>query len=292
MKVSGFTIIRNGVYYDYPFIEAIKSVLPLCDEFVVNLGITQDGTKEKLIELNDSRLKIIEREWDMASSVMGSVLAVETNAALKECSGDWCFYIQSDEVLHEQYLPVVKSMMENYLDKPEIEGLRFQYLHFYGNYDYIQDNYRKWYVKATRVIRNSPDIRSVGDAMEFGKPGGDMLNTKDIPAKIYHYGWVRPPESAIKKRIDFEKIYHDEKKAAEIAAKLQNYKELGDLVIFKGKHPAVMQERVKQNNWDFDAKLELQRPDWLRKILIFLHPVTKRIKRVFSPSGGNRDASV
>ena len=35
MKVVGFTFIRNALTYDYPVLESIQSLLPLCDEMVV-----------------------------------------------------------------------------------------------------------------------------------------------------------------------------------------------------------------------------------------------------------------
>ena len=38
MRVSGFTFIRNAIHYDYPIVEAIHSILPLCDEVVVAVG--------------------------------------------------------------------------------------------------------------------------------------------------------------------------------------------------------------------------------------------------------------
>src|SRR5690554_1367703 len=104
MKVSGFTIIRNGVLYAYPFKQAILSVLPLCDEFIVNVGKSDDNTLEIVNSIGDDRIKIIESEWDMSIREGGKVLSIETNKALEKCSGDWRFYIQSDEVLHEKYI--------------------------------------------------------------------------------------------------------------------------------------------------------------------------------------------
>ena len=46
MNVSGFTFCRNAVKYDYPLVESIRSVLPVCDEFIVNVGRCEDGTLE------------------------------------------------------------------------------------------------------------------------------------------------------------------------------------------------------------------------------------------------------
>lgn len=276
MKVSGFTIVRNGVYYAYPFKEAILSILPLCDEMVVNVGVSQDETLSEVKSIESKKIKIIESEWDMTLKD-GKVLSVETNKALKECSGEWCFYIQSDEVLHEKYYENVRSAMKKYLDKDKIEGLRFWYKHFYGSYDFYQDNYRRWYIREVRLIKRRDNIVSWGDAMDFRHRDGSKIISKDIDAEIYHYGWVRPPDKLIKKRIDFEKLYNKGEEAEKNISGFQNYDDLGNLKQFTETHPEVMKERISGSNWIFDSQIEKQKPDWLRKLSILMHPVTKRI---------------
>ncbi|MBS1517490.1 MAG: glycosyltransferase family 2 protein [Bacteroidetes bacterium] len=277
MKVSGFTIVRNGELYAYPFVESILSVLPMCDEMIVNVGRSDDNTLESVRSIGSDKIRIFESEWDM-SLQNGRVLSVETNKALEKCSGDWCFYIQGDEVLHEKYYDTVKGEMLAELNNKKTEGLRFRYQHFYGSYDYVQDNYRNWYIKEIRIIKKSEDIVSWGDALDFRHMDGSRLKSKDIKAEIYHYGWVRPPDKLIKKRRDFEKLYNKGEEAEINISGFQNYDDLGNIKVFSGTHPVVMQKRISESKWDFDPKLDLQKPDWLRKILIFLHPLTKRIK--------------
>lgn len=278
MKVSGFTIVRNGELYAYPFKEAILSILPLCDEMVVNVGKSDDETLEVVKSIQSEKIIIFESEWDM-SLKDGKVLSAETNKALKKCTGDWCFYIQGDEVLHEKYYNEVKNGMHKYLKDKNTEGLRFKYEHFYGSYDYVQDNYRNWYIREVRVIKNSENIVSWGDAMDFRHKDGSKIFSKNINAKIYHYGWVRPPDKLINKRKDFERLYNSDETAEINISQFQNYDDLGNLKIFNESHPEVMNDRISQSKWDFDAKIEKQNPDWLRKILIFINPLTKRIKK-------------
>lgn len=282
MKVSGFTIVRNGVKYFYPFKEAILSILPLCDELIVNVGNSEDNTLEVVKSINSEKIKIIKREWDMSLREGGKLLSVETNHALEKCSGDWCFYIQADEAIHEKYFPVVKAEMEKHSNNPGIEGLRFKYKHFYGSFDYYQDNYRNWYIKEVRVIKRNSDIVSWGDAMDFRHRDGTKIKSADINAEIYHYGYVRPPDTLLKKRIDFHKLYGSDEEVTKFADSVQTYDDLGNLKRFEETHPAVMNERIKLSNWDFDAKLDQQLPDWVRSILIFLHPVTKRFNKLFN----------
>ena len=277
MKVSGFTIIRNGVLYAYPFKEAILSILPLCDEMIVNVGKSHDNTLDIIKSISDKKIKIIECEWDMTLKD-GKVLSTETNRALKECSGDWCFYIQGDEILHERYFDNVKTAMKKYSQDENVEGLRFSYKHFYGSYDYVQDNYRKWYIKEVRIVKNNSNIVSWGDAMDFKHKDGTKIFSKDINAEIYHYGWVRPPEKLLIKRKDFERLYHSGDVAEKNITNFQNYDDIGNLKKFQGDHPKMMMEKITESKWNFDAKLNEQKPDWLRKILIFIQPLTKRFK--------------
>ncbi len=281
MKVSGFGIVRNGIKYFYPFIEAITSILPLCDEFIINVGDSEDETLNVVRSLKNDKIKIIESTWDMSLREGGKVLSIETNKALTKCSGDWCFYIQADEILHEKYIPVIKASMEQFHNRHDVEGLKFKYKHFYGSYDYYQDNNRDWYPTETRIIRRSNNVVSWGDATNFKHTDGSFLSVVPIKAEIYHYGWVKPPDKMTLKRIDFHKLYHTDKETAVFAESFINYNHFGHLKRFFGSHPKVMQGRIQQANWNFDAKLDTQPPDWIRKIIIFIEPITKRIKKLF-----------
>ncbi len=254
MKVSGFTIVRNGVKFDYPFIESIRSILPVVDEMIVAVGNSDDNTLEKVKEIDSPKIKIIETVWDDSLREGGKVLAVETNKALDAVSpdSDWAFYIQADEVFSENDLPKIKQAMEQYLDDKRVEGLVFEHLNFYGTYDYIADS-RTWMKKEVRVIRNDKSIRSWKDAMSFRK-NGRVLNCKYVDALIYHYGWVKPPEIQQKKREEFEKLWHDDEfiekniKGNEIF----DYSKIDSLSKFTGTHPKVMQKRIAVANWEFN----------------------------------------
>ncbi len=193
MKVSGFTFIRNAIKFDYPIVEAITSILPLCDEFVVMLGDSEDGTKKLLESINSSKIKIYESTWDENLREGGKILAVETNKALEKISpdSDWAFYIQGDELVHEKYLPAIKEAMQKWKDDKRVEGLLFNYAHFYGSYDYVGDS-TQWYRREVRIIRPHAGIYSFRDAQGFQKKGRP-LRVKNANAEVYHYGWVKPP---------------------------------------------------------------------------------------------------
>lgn len=253
MKVSGFTIVRNAVKYDYPIVEAILSILPVCDEVIVAVGESDDDTLNIIRSINSDKIKIIETIWDDSLREGGQVLAIETNKAFAAISADsdWAFYIQGDEIVHEKYLPEIKEAMQKYKDNKLVEGLLFNYTHFYGSYDYVGDS-KRWYRKEIRVIRNNKKISSYKDAQGFRKDG-QKLKVKEINAFIYHYGWVKPPKAQQAKQETFHKFWHDDAWMKENIPQVDqfDYSAIDSLTHFTGQHPLVMQGRIKKMNWKF-----------------------------------------
>jgi hypothetical protein len=254
MKVSGFTFIRNAIKYDYPIIEAIKSILPACDELVVAVGNSEDDTHGLIQSIGSDKIRIIETVWDDSIRMGGKTFAMEASKAFEAVSkdADWCFYIQGDEVLHEQYLPVVRAAMLENLQRKDVDGLLFRYLHFYGSYDYVGES-TMWYRKEIRIIKNKRNIYAYKDAQGFRKDDNKKLNVKLIPATMYHYGWVRTPEAVKKRIISFNKFYRSDDWIASRTVVDEPFEYSTDkrLVHFEGTHPLVMQTRISQTNWTF-----------------------------------------
>ncbi len=272
MKVAGFTFIRNAVKYDFPVVEAITSVLPLCDLFVVALGRSEDQTEELLRGISGDKIRIIPTEWDETLTHGGEVYACETNKAFDAIpvEFDWCFYIQGDEVLHENDLPRVKAAMERWADDREVEGLLFDYLHFYGNFDHVGDS-RHWYRREVRVIRNDKSIRSYRDAQGFRREGRKI---KAVPADaaIYHYGWVRHP-LYMQRKVDAVSRFYSGISAEEAERKAidQEFDYGGHydaLARFRGSHPRVMEERIKRLNWEAGVDITKKRMN-LRYLMLY-----------------------
>lgn len=253
MKVSGFTFIRNAVKFDYPVVEAISSILPLCDEFVVAVGNSEDKTRELIESIGSDKIKIIDTVWDDSLREGGRVLAVETDKAFAAISkdSDWAFYIQGDEVLHEKYHETLGNAMAKWVDHPEVEGLLLNYLHFYGSYDYVGDS-RRWYRKEVRIIRNDKSISSYRDAQGFRK-NNLPLSVKPVDATMYHYGWVKPPEFQQAKQEYFHKLWHDDAWVQKKIPKSDefDYSQIDSLALFEGEYPEVMKTRIARRNWQF-----------------------------------------
>lgn len=262
MKVSGFTFIRNAIKYDYPIVEAIQSILPLCDEIVVAVGNSEDETLA-LIQNIDPKIRVIETVWDDNLREGGRTLALETDkayAAISEDS-DWAFYIQGDEVLHERYLPVIKEAMLTYKDDQKVDGLLFNYKHFYGSYDYIGTSI-SWYPDEIRIVRKRKDIYSYRDAQGFRKGDDEKLNVKRIPAWMYHYGWVKPPEKMQLKQESFHKMWHDDAWMQENVKTVKEFdytENIDALARFEESHPKVMQNRIATKNWKFEYDISFNR---------------------------------
>lgn len=263
MKVSGFTFIKDAIKYDYPVVEAITSILPICDEFVVAVGKSSDDTLELIRSIAPDKIRIVETVWDESLREGGRVLAVETDKAFAAISpdSDWAFYIQGDEVVHEKYLPVIqKAMLDNLQDK-RVDGLLFNYLHFYGSYDYVGAS-RSWYSHEIRVIRNDQSIWSFRDAQGFRKGEDQKLNVIPIDAWMYHYGWVKEPAAMQRKQENFHKYWHEDQWLEQNVAKATEFdygRDMQELKRFDGTHPAVMQKRVAEKNWQFDHDISLNR---------------------------------
>ncbi len=276
MSIAGFTIVRNALKYDYPIVEAITSILPICDEFIVAVGNSDDETLQLIKNINSPKIKIIETVWDDTLRVGGKVLADETNKAFDALAAHhtWAFYIQGDEVIHEKYLPVIKAAAEKYASDNNVEGLLFNYSHFYGNYNYL-GNSRKWYRKEIRVIRNNKQIRSYKDAQGFRK-NNEKLKVKQIDAFVYHYGWVKPPKLQQAKQESFHKMWHDDNWMDKNVAKVEefDYSQIDSLKEFKGDHPKVMQERLKRYNWSFNFDQSQIKLSLKNKLLLFIEEKT------------------
>jgi glycosyltransferase involved in cell wall biosynthesis len=250
MKVSGVTFVRNAVKFDYPVVESIESILPICDEFIVNVGESEDATLDLVESVGDPRVRIIRSAWDERSRTGGRILSEQTDVALAECRGDWIFYIQADEVMHEKYLDVVRRRMEMLYGAGTVQGLLFDFVHFYSSYRLVQ-GIGRWYRREIRVIRNNLGVSSWKDAQGF-RLNGAKLKVASAHAEIYHYGWARDPRVMFSKQKNFDRYWHDdewiEKRWGDDFAF-----ETGGLVPFKGAHPAVMKQRIAEAGWDVFA---------------------------------------
>lgn len=260
MKICGFTFVRNAVKFDYPVVESITSVLPIVDEFIVSVGNCNDGTLQLIESIGSPKIKIVHSVWDDSLKEGGRVLAIETDKALAHVPAEytWAFYLQADEVVHEKYSKNIIAAAKKYAGNQKVEGLLFKYIHFYGSYDYQGDS-RRWYNYEIRMIKNSGNISSYKDAQGFRTMQNKKLAVKPIDAEIYHYGWVRHPHTQLVKSANFSGLWNGEQYIEPQLTDKDQFdflKDADSLSVFKDTHPAVMQKRIADKNWQahFDVR--------------------------------------
>jgi glycosyltransferase involved in cell wall biosynthesis len=258
LKVSGFTFIRNAVLLDYPIVAAIQSILPLCEEVVVAVGNSTDDTLG-LIQNIDPKVRIIQTTWDDTLRENGRVLAVETDKALAAINpeADWAIYIQGDEVMHEADHPNILKAMTRFQHDQEVDGLLFEYLHFYGSYDYIGVS-NNWYKKEIRVVKPGRGIFSFRDAQGFRKTPDYKLKVAPANARVFHYGWVKDPQAMQRKQESFHKLWHDDAwlaKNVKVSDAFDYEDHIHELARFEGTHPQWIAPRIAARNWTFQMDI-------------------------------------
>ena len=46
------------------------------------------------------------------------------------CTGDWVFYLEGDEAVHEDEIAVIRAIVERHQGNPRVEALASDYKHF------------------------------------------------------------------------------------------------------------------------------------------------------------------
>lgn len=253
--ISGFTFIKNGLTLGYPILESVRSIDPICDEVIINVGfdnpelINDDGTYEYLRDsLVGEKYKFVKSWWDPNKTKHGLILSEQTNIALQNCEGKYCQYIQGDECIHEEDLELILSGTKEMDLNSKINGLVFNYLHFYGNVD-IYKYTRNLYRREVRLIRNHLGIKSWLDAQGFRDSADKKIYARLIEARIFHYGWARQEQIMKNKVKSFEKLYHGE--IAQTHPEF-NYVKTWGLKNFEKSHPLVMKNWINQHKNSID----------------------------------------
>lgn len=267
MKISGFTMVRNATKYYFPIRESILSILPIVDEFIVALGDCDHGdqTRNEIESIKSDKIKIFDRVWSEKDYKDGKIFALETNFALSQCSGDWCFYLQADEVIHENDLNSINEICQNNIDNQNVDGFLFKYHHFFGDYNHFLP-YHGWYRREIRIVRNHKNIYSYKDAQSFRKNENEKLRVMPINARVYHYGWVRPPQLMQSKKKEQDSIHNGKSETEEAYSNAPigfEFGALGKIPIFKGSHPQVMEKLISEIFWkntlNYSSKCKLTR---------------------------------
>lgn len=259
VRVSGFTIITNAISHDFPVEASIRSLLPVCDEVVVNVGPSNDGTMDLIKSIDDPKIRIIEGVWD--TSRKNWMLSDETLRAMRACVYPWGIYIQGDEVLHERGARELVAAIQAVDGDPEVEALLVKYLHFYGDFNTIATN-RRWYRREIRAIRLDPtlDLRPYKGAQGF-RVGPDNRRTRArlTSAEMFHYGWARPA-TALRAKLVTNRILYPWEADRDLTRPLLPW--IPGLKRYTGTHPAVAQSYIAKRATDPERVVEPQHFEW------------------------------
>jgi hypothetical protein len=258
VKISGFTIVRNAIKLDFPVEASIRSILPVCDEVVVNVGRSEDETLDLVRSIDDRRIRILETEWDM--SRRNTVLGAETLRAMRACSCPWGIYIQADEVLHETGAAELAAAVRRHDGDRRVEGLLVRYLHFYGGFQTIA-THRRWYRREVRAVRLDPalDIRPYQGAQGFRVgPGDRRIRARLTTAQMFHYGWARPAQALREKR-ELGKTMYPWRNADE---RLPLLAWIPGIQPFTGTHPVVARDWIERRLEDPERVIAPRRFQW------------------------------
>lgn len=271
MRISCFTFIRNGTRLAYPFVQSIRSALPLCDEFVIAAGDSADDTRAQIAALGDPKIRIVDTVWNPLMLTRGYIYAQQKMIGLFNCTGDWAFYLEGDEVLHEDDLPRIRASMERHLGNPKVEALYFDYTHFHGSPAWVNVGHTA-YRKEVRVIRNALRVFTTGGLYFLvidGKNSGRYPRAASADGRIFHYGYVRPPAAMDRKDEDVRKFWG--RRPPPLSRSIKDARLLAP---FTGTHPAVMREWLAtEANHDFTPERDPHPSRRTRKELL-----TRRIE--------------
>ena len=268
MKVSAFTFIKNGQLLGYPFIQSIKSVLPIVDEFIINVGLGEDSTLNEITNIHDPKIRIIQSHWNDNMKDRGFVYGQQKMIAQYNCTGDWAFYIEGDEIYHENDLDKIYMSMKEGLSNPDVEALIFDFYHFYGNGNSYLDS-PGWYRTEARIIKNS--LRTYAPDGLFwvvldSNKNGRYPRAKHTGAKCYHYGWVRSENQMNLKSEKVQKYWGG-------SAKKIDYSKMDQSIIkkFQGTHPKIIQDWLPNDVelFQVDPSYKLTKKQKKHRIMIF-----------------------
>jgi glycosyltransferase involved in cell wall biosynthesis len=272
MKLSGFTFVRNAVRFDYPVVESIRSILPIVDEFIVNIGPDDDGTLDLVQSIGDPKIKIIRSYWNPNLTTGAYIYAQQTNIALFNCSGKWAFYLQADEVVHEADLPRIVEAVDRYADDDRVEGLALDELTFWGDYNTVINVFPWRYSRRCWVVKPHRFVLSRGDAAGFTvhpkyKERGHRIRVVNTGARVFHYSFIKS-QHALAEKYKTVFGYWQDAFAPEAAACLSD--DLYDSWFprrfvgpYDGTHPASMADRIAV----YPIRIDLDSPRWRTRLI-------------------------
>lgn len=185
MKISGILTINDSIYLGYPFLEAILSVLPITDEFLINDGGSKDKTSfylRKLKRTFPKKIRLFNKphyagyNWEALDKCIEFLI--------DKAKGNWIIRVHADEIWYEKDLLKIKKTIEK-AHKKGYNSLRTIQLpaHFRTvNQTYIYRNiviFRK--IKELKVCNRGADDFRLIDRLDKIAEG---FTTSNVPPEF------------------------------------------------------------------------------------------------------------
>ncbi len=263
MKLSGFTFIRDAVKCEYPVVESITSILPIVDEFVINVGLPdEDGTLDLIREINDPKIKIIQSQWNPNLDMGCYVYTQQANIALFNCMGKWAFYLQADEVVHEDDYPIIIEHLDRYINDDRVDGLVLKQLNFWGDYKTILSVYPKWERRRCWIVKPHRFILCAKDASRFTvhkkfKEKGRRLRAIETEARLFHYHGIKS-KGGLQEKYQTVRKYWEEERIPDKEVDFYQYYPRQFVSEYRGTHPKVMADLIQRHS----ISIDLSSPQW------------------------------
>jgi hypothetical protein len=191
--LGGSLLIKDGIKFDYCFIESIRCLIELCDKVAICYVESDDGTLDAIYEnvINyKNNVQIIQRplsEWEELKHLGKERLAYFTNLAIEQLDTDYVFNLQSDEILSpESYGYIRRAISEGG------EGYLATRINLWKDPFHMLNvpHHRK--PCSTQINRLTKTCyRAYDDSESIASPTSDKYLDK---IKIWHYGFVRKKE--------------------------------------------------------------------------------------------------
>ena len=151
MNLTVCCIVTDDTFY---LEMMLRSVLNLADEVVIVDGSKNLKNKEMIDLLNESHgtNKIRHFVYPIEDLNFG----VARKYAHDQSTGDWNFFLDADEMIHENDTKSIREMVD-YAENNGVECLDVQYVHFYNDFSHI-DNSEPVHIGLNRVYKNYKDV--------------------------------------------------------------------------------------------------------------------------------------
>ncbi len=255
MTLHGLICVRDGIEQDYCFVEAIKSLLPVCDRVVVCDGESTDGTQQFLRSWMKLEPKLVLCVYPWPNPVGNIEFWTDwLNYARQHCAAKRILQLDADEILDESAYPAIRGYNNQFFRQPFT--LCFDRLNFYKDTRHLIP---PGVCLSHRVYRYGP--QNVWLPSDGPDPRGAEWVGMGVQTglQIFHYGYLRKPEAFFKKSRNLHKFFFGtydsrlaevENEGREWMGKIQRVEWRDELIPYDGPHPKLMHGWLKERGYE------------------------------------------